>query len=252
MSLSSSLLVSRMGTLWARGHVPGEKRQVCPWHLGPQGVGIRLLGGRWIDGPPPSLLQAPVALATLLGGAGLQQLYQARWDHTRAEVVGSRGRPGRPGREDVPRVSFSASAISFSGIHAGEGNHETGWIRTKCSPRALSDLLLTDKEMQHLEKKKRKYLLRCAWGLKISKYTGKPHTPPHPAPCPTRPNLKVQFADEGKRLSQRRKGVMGLQAHQPMETVNVRQDSLTPGVAFGQIQNMSSTLPGRRHRLWVQ
>lgn len=121
--LSSSLLVSRMGTPWALGHVPWEKRQVCPWHLGPWtqvGIGIRLLGGRWMDSPPPSLLQAPVALATLLGGAGPQQLYQARWDHTTAEVVGSRGRPWRPGREDMPRVSFSASAISFSGIHAGE------------------------------------------------------------------------------------------------------------------------------------
>ena len=39
---------------------------------------------------------------------------------------------------------------------------------------------------------------------------------------------------------------MGLQAHQPMETVNVRQDSLTPGVAFGRIQNMSSTLQGSK------
>lgn len=121
-----------------------------------------------MDGPPPSLLQAPVTLATLLGGAGLQQLYQARWDHTTAEVVGSRGRPWRPGRDDVPCVSFSASTVSFFGIHAGEGNHETGWICTKCSPRALSDLLLKDKEMQHLEKKKRKYPLCCAWGLKIS------------------------------------------------------------------------------------
>ena len=68
----------------------------------------------------------------------------------------------------MPRVSFSAFAVSFFGVHAGEGNHETGWIRTKCSPRAMSDLLLKDKEMQHLEKKKRKYPLHCAWGLKIS------------------------------------------------------------------------------------
>lgn len=33
--LTGSLLTSRMGRLCACGHVPGEKRQVCPWHIGP-------------------------------------------------------------------------------------------------------------------------------------------------------------------------------------------------------------------------
>ena len=60
-------------------------------HWTPEGLGSGVLGGGWMDGPPSSLLQAPVAPATLSGGAGLQQLCQACWDHTAVEVVGSGG-----------------------------------------------------------------------------------------------------------------------------------------------------------------
>lgn len=163
--LSGSLVASRMGRLWACGRVPGKKRQVYPWHLGWNQVSW-VVDGWMAPHHPSSRPQWPQRLSE---GAGLQQLCQAWWDHTTAEVVGfGGGRPWEPGREDVPCVSFSASAVSFFGVHAREGNHETGWIRTKCSPRAMSNLLLKNKETRRLEKKKRKYLLRCAWGLKIS------------------------------------------------------------------------------------
>lgn len=121
--LSGSLVASRMGDCGPVG-VSREEEAGVP--MAP-GLESGVLGGRWMDGPPPSLLQAPVAPATVgrCWPAAVPGLVGPH--HSRKWWVCGDGH-GSLAERDVPCVSFSASAVSFFGVHAREGNHETGWI----------------------------------------------------------------------------------------------------------------------------